>query len=93
MLMQSVGFGLLLGYLSYHNSQYVKFLAKRPSFSKIRKFLFILPITISAYIGVKFMVSYKSKGKREIARDPQLLMSEEEYQKMVEDQSKVKMAV
>jgi len=65
-----IGFGGLMGYLSYKFAPYVKFLRNRGSYKTIRKFLVILPIFVFSYHGIKFMVFYKRKGAREVSKNP-----------------------
>jgi hypothetical protein len=79
-----VGFGGLMGYLTYHSCSRIGLIRNRPSFKKIRGILTLLPSVIFPYHGIKFMIYYKRVGAREVAKKPSNLISEEEYQKMVE---------
>jgi hypothetical protein len=79
-----IGFGGLLGYLTYQSCNRIGLIRNRPNFKKIRGIFTILPAIIFPYHGVKFMIFYKRKGAREVAKDSSNLMSEEEYQRMVE---------
>ena len=85
-----MGFGGLMGYLSYTFSPHVPFLRNRPSFRGIRMGLTILPICVFSYHGIKFMIFYKRKGAREVGRDGSNIMSDEEYNQQVEAQSAVR---
>jgi hypothetical protein len=59
-----IGFGALMGYLSYSLAPQIKFIRQRGSFKQIRIGLVILPICVFTYHGVKFMNFYKKKGSR-----------------------------
>lgn len=59
-----IGFGGLMGYLTYSLAPQIKFLRNRPSFKQLRLTLTILPIFIFSYHGIKFMSFYKKKGSR-----------------------------
>lgn len=59
-----IGFGGLMGYLSYSLAPQIKFIRNRPSYKKIRIGLVILPIAVFTYHGIKFMTFYKRKGAR-----------------------------
>lgn len=78
-----IGFGGIMAYLSYTFSPYVGLLRSRPSFTKIRYTLTAIPAIIFPYHGIKFMIFYKSKGAREVAKDSENILSEEDYQLMV----------
>lgn len=85
-----MGFGGLMGYLSYTLSPHMGFLRNRPSFKGIRIGLTVVPIFVFSYHGIKFMIFYKRKGGREVSRDSSNIMSDEEYEKHVEAQSAVR---
>jgi hypothetical protein len=87
-----IGFGGLMGYLSYTLAPQVRFLRNRPSFKRIRLALTLLPIGVFSYHGTKFMLYYKRRGAREVGRDESNHMSEEEYLRQVEAQSAVREA-
>jgi hypothetical protein len=84
-----IGFGGLMGYLSYKLAPHVRFLRERSSFTFVRKFLTVVPILVFSYHGVKFMVFYKRKGAREVAKDPSNVLSEEQYEQWLLEQSKM----
>lgn len=86
-----IGFGGVLGYFSYTLAPQIKFLRSRNSFPTIRYTLAILPLCVFSYHGIKFMTFYKRKGAREVGRDESNILSEEEYQRIVEEQSAVKL--
>ena len=87
-----LGVGGFLGYLNSTYTPQVKFLASRPRFPLIRTTLTYAPICVFSYLGIKFMRFYVKKGAREVAKDPSNLMSDEEYQLKVEQESAVKQA-
>lgn len=83
MMLFWVGFGGLMGYLTYNSCSRIGLIRNRPNFKMIRGILTVLPSVIFPYHGIKFMIYYKRVGAREVAKDANNLISEEEYQKMV----------
>jgi hypothetical protein len=75
-----IGFGGLMGYLSYSLAPQIGFLRNRPSFKQLRMTFTILPICIFSYHGIKFMSFYKRKGSREVAADSSNILTDEQYQ-------------
>ena len=71
-----IGFGGVMGYLSFTLAPSVAFLRNRASFKKIRWTLTIVPLLVFPYHGIKFMIKYKRKGVREVAKDPSNLITE-----------------
>lgn len=72
-----IGFGGLMGYLSYSLAPQLKWLRNRSSFKTIRIGLIIAPTCIFTYHGIKFMIFYKRRGAREVAQDQSNIMSKE----------------
>lgn len=87
-----MGFGGLMAYLTYQSCSRIGLIRNRHNFKTIRGVLTVLPAVIFPYHGIKFMTFYKRKGAREVAKDSANVMSEEEYQRMVEEQSRVNAA-
>jgi hypothetical protein len=85
-----IGFGGVMGYLTYTLAPSVKFLRNRPGFRTIRLTLTALPLCIFPYYGIKFMIFYKRKGAREVTRDSSNVMSEEEYERQLKEHSAVR---
>ena len=71
-----IGFGGVMGYLSFTLAPSVAFLRNRASFKKIRWTLTIVPLLVFPYHGIKFMIKYKRKGVREVAKDPSNLITD-----------------
>lgn len=71
-----IGFGGLAGYLTYISCSRIGLIRNRPNFKKIRGILTILPSIIFPYHGIKFMIYYKRVGAREVAKDPNYIISE-----------------
>jgi hypothetical protein len=59
-----IGFGGLMGFLTYNLSSKINLLRSRASFKKIRFALTLLPVIIFPYHGIKFMLFYKRKGAK-----------------------------
>lgn len=70
-----IGFGGLMAYMSYSLAPQVRWLRNRPTFNRIRLGLLVVPICVFSYHGVKFMIFYKRRGAREVAKDQSNLMS------------------
>lgn len=64
MMLFWIGFGGLMGFLTYNLSNRINLLRSRASFKKIRFTLTLLPIIIFPYHGIKFMIFYKRKGAK-----------------------------
>jgi hypothetical protein len=90
MMLFWIGFGGFLGYFSYSLAPQIKWLRNRPSFKGIRLALVIVPTCVFSYHGIKFMTFYKRRGAREVAKDESNLMTQEEYERHIEEQSAVK---
>jgi hypothetical protein len=90
MMLFWIGFGGLMGFLSYTFAPSVRFLRNLNSFKTIRIMLTILPLFVFSYHGVKFMIAYKRKGAREVGKDPNNILSEEQYEQLMLEQSTVK---
>ena len=75
-----IGFGGLMGYLTYNLAAYMRFLRNRVSFKQLRLTLTILPVCVFSYHGIKFMSFYKKKGSREVAADSTNILTDEQYQ-------------
>lgn len=84
-----IGFGGLTSYISWQTCSKFSLIRNRPSFKTIRIVLTALPALMFPYHGIKFMLYYKRRGAREVAKDPANIVTEQEYQKMIEEQSKV----
>ena len=85
-----IGFGGLMGYLSYSYAPQIRWLRNRPNFKSIRVGLLTVPILVFSYHGVKFMVFYQRRGAREVGRDASNVMTTEEYERQVLEQSAVR---
>ena len=72
-----IGFGALMGYLTYNSCGRIGFIRNRPSFKTIRGVLTLLPTVIFPYHVIKFMTVYKRKGARQVAKDKNNLITEE----------------
>ncbi len=71
-----IGFGALMGYLTYNSCSRIGLIRNRPSFKTIRGVLTFLPLVVFPYHGIKFMIVYKRKGAREVSKDKNNLISE-----------------
>jgi len=75
MMLFWIGFGGVMGFLSYTFAPSVRFLRNLNSFKTIRMMLTILPLFVFPYHGIKFMIAYKRKGAREVGKDPNNILS------------------
>lgn len=78
-----IGFGGVMSFLSYNFAPVVPFLRRLNSFKTIRISLTVIPLLVFPYHGIKFMIAYKRKGAREVGKDPNNVLSEQEYEQML----------